>query len=94
MLSKFYSLDECYNKDVVFDYLENLQNEEIIVFEILDNDVIKIKDIGLSDKQLKEIVNFFDNNDVIDYVDYDGDDDSDDDDDDYYDDNYYPNDSF
>jgi hypothetical protein len=92
MLSKFYSLDECYNKNVVFDYLENLQNEEIVVFEILDYDIIKIKDIGLSDKQLKELVNFFDNNDVIDYSDYDVDEDDDDDDDDYNE--YYPSDGF
>jgi hypothetical protein len=92
MLSKFYSLDECYNKNVVFDYLENLQNEEIVVFEILDYDIIKIKDIGLSDKQLKELVNFFDNNDVIDYSDYDADDDDDDEEDDYNE--YYPTDGF
>ena len=92
MLSKFYSLDECYNKDVVFDYLESLQNEEIIVFEILDYDVVKIKDIGLSDKQLKELISFFDNNDVIDYSDYDGDEDDEDDEDSY--DGYYPNDNF
>lgn len=91
MLSKYYSLDECYNKNSVFDYLEELQSEELIYFEMIDNDIVKIKDIGLSEKQIKEIVSFFDDNDVIDYPDfeeYDGEDDFDDEDD------YRPNDDY
>jgi len=93
MLSKYYSLDECYQKNKVFDYLENLQNEELIVFEIIDADIVKIKDIGLGEKQIKELVSFLDDNDVIDYTDYEeyGDDDEDlgfDDDD------YRPNDDY
>jgi len=90
MLSKYYSLDECYQKDKVFDHLENLQNEELIVFEIIDSDIIKIKDIGLSEKQIKELISFFDDMDVIDYPDYE--DDDDDDNDDF--DDYTPNDSY
>jgi hypothetical protein len=86
MLSKFYSLDECYNKDKVFDHLEDLQSNEIIIYEIVDTDLIKIKDIGLGEKDTKDLLNFFDNNDVIEYSDYDDEDESDDyfDDDDYY----------
>lgn len=86
MLSKFYSLDECYNKDNVFDHLEELQSNEMIIYQIVDTDIIKIKDIGLSEKDTKDLLNFFDNNDVIEYSDYDEDEDSDDyfDDDDYY----------
>ena len=67
MLSKYYSLDECYDRNVVMDYLEELQNEEMIVFEVVDSEVIKIKDIGLSEKQTKELILFFHDNDVIDY---------------------------
>jgi len=90
MLSKYYSLDECYQKDKVFDHLEDLQNEELIVFEIMDSELIKIKDIGLSEKQTKDLIDFFDNNDVIDYEydDYD-DEDEDGDFDDYPGDDYY-----
>ena len=87
MLSKYYSLDECYDRNVVMDYLEELQNEEMIVFEIIDSEVIKIKDIGLSEKQTKELVLFFHDNDVIDYLDYEPyneDDDDYDEDEDYY----------
>jgi hypothetical protein len=91
MLSKYYSLDECYQKDKVFDHLEELQNEELIVFEIMDSELIKIKDIGLSEKQTKDLVDFFDNNDVIDYEydDFDDEEDSDGDFDDYPKDDYY-----
>lgn len=88
MLSKYYSLDECYSKDSVFDYLEDLQNEELIVFEIVDKEIIKIKDIGLSEKQIKELVNFLDDNDVIDYSDFE------DDDDDFDDDEFNGNDDY
>ena len=89
MLSKFYSLDECYNKDTVFDHLEELQSNEMIIYQIVDTDLIKIKDIGLSEKDTKDLLNFFDSNDVIDYSDYD---DDDDDSDDYYEDgDYYSN---
>jgi hypothetical protein len=90
MLSKYYSLDECYDRNVVLDRLEELQNEEMIVFEVVDSEVIKIKDIGLSEKQTKELINFFHDNDVIDYLDYEpyGDEDEDDEDD-YYDEDFY-----
>jgi hypothetical protein len=95
MLSKYYSLDECYDRNAVMDYLEELQNEEIIVFEIIDSEVIKIKDIGLSEKQTKELILFFHDNDVIDYLDYEPyGDDEDDDEDDYYDEDFYGDRSF
>lgn len=86
MLSKYYSLDECYDRNVVMDYLEELQNEEMIVFETIDSEVIKIKDIGLSEKQTKELILFFHDNDVIDYLDYEpyDEDDDYDEDEDYY----------
>lgn len=89
MLSKFYSLDECYSKDKVFDHLENLQNDEMILFEIIDQEVIKIRDIGLSEKDIKDLVIFFEENDVIEYSDLDEDDE---DEDSFFDDDYYPND--
>lgn len=94
MLNKYYSMDECYQKSIVHDHLEELQSEGLITFEFIDSDIFKIKDICLSEKQIKELVQFFDNNDVIDYQDFD--DDQDDDDDDYDDgfDDYRPNDNY
>jgi ATP phosphoribosyltransferase regulatory subunit HisZ len=92
MLSKFYSLDECYQKEKVYDHLEELQKNEMILFELVDTDLIKIKDIGLSEKDTKDLLNFFDDKDVIDYSDFDGDDDNDDGF--YDDDDYFPNEDF
>lgn len=91
MLSKYYSLDECFDKNIILDNLEDLQNEGLIVYEILDSDVIKLKDIGLSEKQTKDLINFFHDNDVIDYIDYEPYDDNvdEDEDEDYDDDDYY-----
>ncbi len=90
MLSKYYSLDECYKKDVVFDHLEELQNEELISFEIIDSEIVKIKDIGLTEKQTKDLVEFLDDNDVIDYTDFE----EFDDDEDEFNDDTYPNDDY
>jgi hypothetical protein len=87
MLSKYYSLDECYNRDVVLNHLEDLEDEGLIVYEMVEPDVMKLKDVGLSEKQTKELINFFSNHDVIDYPDfepYDEDDFGDDEDEDYY----------
>ena len=86
MLSKYYSLDECYDRNIILDHLEDLQNESLLVYEFSESDVIKIKDIGLSEKQTKDLINFFHDNDVIDYIDYEPYDDFDEDEDDYFDD--------
>lgn len=68
---KYYSLDECQERDSVFSKLDNLQDDsklEYILFE--DDDVIKIKNIGLSLKDRKDLGGFFKENDVIEYPDY------------------------
>lgn len=95
MLSRYYSLDECYDRNIVLDHLEDLQNESLIVYEFSESDVIKIKDIGLSEKQTRELINFFHDNDVIDYPDYEPYSDYEDDEDDDYpdDEDYYDRDS-
>ena len=70
MLSKYYSLDECSDRDVVFDHLEALKEEGKVVFSTIDNDVIRIKDTGLTLKETKELVKFLEENDVISYDDF------------------------
>jgi len=78
MLNKYYSLDECFEQDAVFDYLEFLEENNKIEFEIIDNDIIKIKDTGLLLKETKNLIKFFEDNDVIEYKDFDDEDDEDD----------------
>ena len=93
MLSKFYSLDECYDQDKVFDKLDELLEDSKIDYEVYDDDIIKIKDTGLLFKEKKALLKFFEENDVIEYNDFDEDDDEDDDEDfedeDDYDDDYF-----
>ncbi len=70
-LCKYYSLDECYERDLVFEELDSLQDDAKIEYTyIKDDDVIKIKNTGLSAKEAKDLVSFFKDNDVIDYSDY------------------------
>jgi predicted CopG family antitoxin len=98
MLSKFYSLDECGTHDEVYEYLETLKEEGKIAFSTVDLDVIKIKDTGLTVKETKELVKFLEENDVIEYDDFqpstydeeedDDFDDFEDEDDDYEEDEY------
>lgn len=82
MLAKYYSLDECYNQDKVYDRLDELFNDAKIDYEIIDQDLIKIKDKGLTGREKKELIKLFEENDVIEYEDIDEDDEDDEDDDD------------
>jgi hypothetical protein len=94
MLAKYYSLDECNKVDDVFNHLDSIQEDGKIVFESLEDDVFKIRDTGLSPKELKELVSYFEKNDVIEYLDYedpysdDEDDDFEDDEDDDFEDDF------
>jgi hypothetical protein len=81
MLAKYYSLDECSDREAVSDYLEALEEEGKIYFTSLDEDIIKIDDICLTPKEMKAIIKYFDDNDVIEYTDFDEEDEEDDDDD-------------
>lgn len=71
MLSKYYSLDECTTKDLVYTHLDDLENEGKVSFTIIDIDeVIKLSDNGLTQKEAKDLAKFFNDNDVIEYDDY------------------------
>ena len=70
-LCKYYSLDECKTRNLVFKLLDELQNDSKIDYILIpDDDIIKIKNVGLNLKERKELVYFFRDNDVIDYPDY------------------------
>lgn len=86
-LCKYYSLDECHDKDLIFERLNDLENDVKIEFYFFkSDDVIKIKNTGLNLKEKKDLVIFFRDNDVIEYPDYEEYDEEDDYDDDDYDD--------
>lgn len=71
MLAKYYSLDECYEQDKIYDRLDELSSDAKLDYEIVDEDLIKIKDKGLSLREKKELVKLFEENDVIEYDDID-----------------------
>jgi hypothetical protein len=90
MLNRYYSLDECSDRSVVIDRLDEMQNDGKIYFSIVESDIVKIVDGGLTVKEMKDLVSFFDVNDVIEYMDYEDlyEDEDDDLDDEYEDDEY------
>jgi hypothetical protein len=70
-LCKYYSLDECKDQELVLDELEILQADSIIEFYLFDkDDVIKIKNLGMNAKEVKDLLAFFRDNDVLEYPDY------------------------
>jgi len=81
-LGKYYNLDECLDKDLVFEKLDYLQGEAKIEFEEVEDNIIKIVDTGLFVKEKKELLNFFKDSDVLEDLDYDDDEDFDEDDED------------
>lgn len=71
MLAKYYSLDECFEQDKIYDRLDQLSDDRKLDYEIIDDDLIKIKDKGLSLREKKELVKLFEENDVIEHEDID-----------------------
>ena len=70
-LCKYYSLDECKNRNKVFEELDKLQDDGKVEYTYIDDDeVIKIVNTGLEKKELKELLNFLRDADVIEYPDY------------------------
>jgi hypothetical protein len=77
-LFKYYSLYEAYgNMDSILERLEQLQENNKIEFELENSDILMIKDIDLDDDEIEELVEFFDDNDVVPYLEREEDDEDD-----------------
>jgi hypothetical protein len=85
--TKIYSFDECGNNNKVIAKLELLSEDRKIDFEFIDSDLVKIKDISLTAKEIKELNQFLHDNDVIEDHDLE-DEDEDEDEDDTYEEDY------
>lgn len=90
--TKFYSLDECLNQNKIIAKLDSLANDGKIDYDFIEGDLIKIKDVSLNVREIKELNQFLHDNDVIEDVDYE--DDWDDEDYDDYDDGYNGDDDY
>lgn len=70
-LFKYYSLDDCQTPEEVYSILNDLQEDDKIEYEIVEDmgvEVFKIKDIGLTTSELKNLISQFNKLDVIEYV--------------------------
>jgi hypothetical protein len=70
-LFKYYSLDDCQAPEDVYSILNDLQEEDKIEYEVVEDmgvEVFKIKDLGLTTSELKNLVSQFNKLDVIEYV--------------------------
>lgn len=81
--NKIYSFDECINKTKVIAKLDSLQNVDKIEYELIDSDLIKVKDISLTAKEIKDLYQFLHDNDVLEDHDFDTEDDEEDEEDSY-----------
>lgn len=78
--TKYYSFDECRDEEKILNKLDTLTEDRKIEYEFVESDIIKIKDLSLTDKENKELTKFLKENDVLEDHDYDEyDDDMDDD---------------
>lgn len=70
-LCKYYSLYECHSISDILDRLDELQDDSKVEYTyIQDDEIVKLKNIGLSLKEKKDLLSFFKDNDVIDDPDY------------------------
>jgi hypothetical protein len=72
----YFSLDECIDQDLVFEKLDKLQDDGKISYSV-DSEIVKLEDLDLEEKDIKELEQLFYNNDVYPYIDLDDDDEDD-----------------
>ena len=84
-LSNYYSLDECSDRKLVIQRLNELKKDGKIDYNI-DVDLLEIDDIDLDENEVDELDDFLYENDVMPYLERD---DHDDDYDGFYDDDDY-----
>jgi hypothetical protein len=67
-LYKYHSLEDSQNKQNVIVKLESLKKEGKINYEQEDKEVFSITDIDLDNLETNDLITFFDENDVIPYL--------------------------
>ncbi len=65
-LHTYYSLSECLDMDKVIKKLDSLRNDGKIVYQIqASNDSLKLEDIELNEKEVVNLIDFLDKNDIM-----------------------------
>ncbi len=73
-----YSYDECTNEEKLFEKLDELLNEGKIEYNAENQYTFKIKDLELSDSEIEELCDLFDEVEVFPYIESSDDEDFDD----------------
>lgn len=74
-LHEYYNLDECIDRKGVLDTLEVFKKDGKIEYSV-DGEILKIQDIDLTEDEIEEVLDLFDENDVFENLEY-GEDDED-----------------
>jgi len=81
-----YSYDECSDENLLFEKLDQLVDDSKISYKIEEKYIFKIEDLELTDEDIEDLLQTFDDLNVLEYFGYDSDDDFDFDDFDDFDD--------
>ena len=76
-LFNYYSIDECKDRKKLFEKLDRLRDDGKIEYEMDGRDLFKIDDLDLEESDIEDLNEFFDNQDIFPYLEYDDEEDSD-----------------
>jgi len=80
-LFNYYNIDECKDREKLFEKLDSLRDDGKIEYEMDGLDIFKIEDIDLEESDIEDLNDLFDDEDVFPYLDNE----EEEEDDDYYD---------
>jgi len=78
-LFNYYSIDECKDRKKLFEKLDRLRDDGKIEYEMDGRDLFKIDDLDLEESDIEDLNEFFDNQDIFPYLEYDDEEESDED---------------
>jgi len=78
-LFNYYSIDECKDRKKLFEKLDRLRDDGKIEYEMDGRDLFKIDDLDLEESDIEDLNEFFDNQDIFPYIEYDDEEESDED---------------
>ena len=78
-LFNYYSIDECKDRKKLFEKLDRLRDDGKIEYEMDGRDLVKIDDLDLEESDIEDLNEFFDNQDIFPYLEYDDEEESDED---------------
>ena len=74
MATQFYSFDECTNRKPVLSILDKLKHDHKIFYDFIEKNIMRINIANMTKKELTQLKTLFDDNDVIEDKDYEGED--------------------